>query len=158
MGRIVRDLTKNGILFGSKTALLLILAMVLNFSGGCSRKMPCPEVTKATAKAKKQKKNKVVKTKAVATDGADDGGGADNAIASASEEPTETEVKKPNLSGSKNKYNKNGLLQKKKYKQLRNNASKKTARSKGNFFSRLFSGGKTKTKTKRKPNVEPVAE
>jgi hypothetical protein len=124
--------------------------------------MPCPDINTATAKSKKQKKNKnkVVKTKMVEGD-AGDGGDSEIATEAPAEETAEaTTEKKPNLSVNKNKYNKGGLLQKKKYKRLRSNPGKKKMRS-GNFFTRLFGGnGKTKTKSKssRKQNVQPVDE
>lgn len=159
---------KNGIHFGQKSAVAFLLVFAIVFSEACSRKMPCPDVSKSTAKAakkaaKKNKGAKVVKTKAVEGDAGGDGGEA--AAVATEEAPTEETAeasteKKPNLSTNKNKYNKNGLLQKKKYKRLRSNPGKKQSR-KGNFFSRLFSGGgksKTKSKTKRTHSVEPVAE
>ena len=158
---------KNGILFGQKSALAFLLIFAIVFSEACSRKMPCPDVNKATAKAakkagKKSKGDKVVKTKMVEGDA---GGGEESAAVATEEAPSEetaeaTTEKKPNLSINKNKYNKNGLLQKKKYKRLRSNPGKKQSR-KGNFFTRLFGGGgksKSKSKTKRTHSAEPVAE
>lgn len=150
---------RNGMLFGQKSALVLLMALAVAFSTGCSRKMPCPDINTATAKTKKQKKNKNKVVKAKMVDG-DTGDGSEIATEEAPAEETAeaTTEKKPNLSVNKNKYSKNGLLQKKKYKRLRSNPGKKAYR-KGNFFSRLFGGdGKTKKKTKRTKSVEPVVE
>jgi hypothetical protein len=160
MGRMGQIFGKNGILLGQKSALAFLLVLAIVFSEGCSRKMPCPDVNKATAKAKKQKKAKKVKVKTI--DAGEDGGdGSEAAVETPTEETAEASTeKKPNLSTNKNKYNKNGLLQKKKYKRLRSNPGNKQSR-KGNFFSRLFSGGgksKSKSKAKRTQSVEPVAE
>lgn len=160
MGRFVQYFGKNAMLWSQKSAFVLLMALAVVFSAGCSRKMPCPDVNKATAKAKKQKKAKKVKVKTI--DAGEDGGDGSEAMVE-TDTPTEETAeasteKKPNLSTNKNKYNKNGLLQKKKYKRLRSNPGKKQAR-KGNFFSRLFSGGgKSKSKAKRTQSVEPVAE
>jgi hypothetical protein len=158
MLNVLQIFRKDASLFASKSMLMLLLVMAVVFSEGCSKKLPCPDTGKATKQAKSSKKKKVVKPQA------DDG--ADNAEASAA--PAEEEsagssggAAKTKISAKKNRYNKNGLLQKKNYKSLRSNPAKKTARVKGNIFSRLFSGGSRKTKTpkaKRSTNVEPVAE
>jgi len=161
MGKMGQIFGKNGILWGQKSALAFLLILAVVFAEGCSRKMPCPDVNKATAKASKQKKAKKVKTKMVEGDAGDGGGdGSEATVETPTEETAEASTeKKPNLSTNKNKYNKNGLLQKKKYKRLRSNPGKKHSRN-GNFFSRLFSGGKakSKSKTKRTQSAEPVTE
>jgi hypothetical protein len=160
MGGFVQYFGKNAMGWSQKSAFVLLMALALVFSAGCSRKMPCPDVAKATAKAKKQKKNKVVKAKKVVADE----GGEDSEIATeeapADETATASTEKKPTLSTKRNKYSKNGLLQKKKYKRLRSNPGKKSYRQ-VNFFTRLFGGGgksKTKSKTRRTQNVQPVDE
>lgn len=160
MGSFVQYFGKNAMLWGQKSAFVLLMALAIAFSAGCSRKMPCPDINKATAKAKKQKKNKVVKAKKVVADDGGDGSEIATEEAPADETATASTEKKPSLSTKKNKYNKNGLLQKKKYKSLRSNPGKKQMRS-GNFFTRLFGGGgksKSKSKTKHTQNVQPVDE
>lgn len=169
MLNVLQLFRKNSSLWAKKSTLLLLLAMAVVFSGACSRKLPCPDVNKATAKAKKtKKKKKAAKPASLDNANPDDAGGADGtetATASlddtATEDASTTESKpKASLTAKKNRYNKNGLLQKTKYKKLRNNPARKVKR-KGNFFSNLFSGNKKKTKkTKSKPrtNVEPVDE
>src|SRR6478672_10312564 len=86
MGKMGQIFGKNGILWGQKSALAFLLILAVVFAEGCSRKMPCPDVNKATAKASKQKKAKKVKTKMVEGDAGDGGGDGSEA---AVETPTE---------------------------------------------------------------------
>ena len=157
MLNVLQIFRKNVTLFASKSMFMLLLAMAVVFSEGCSKKMPCPDTGKANKQAKSTKKKKVVKPQG------DDG--ADNAEASAAPADEESagssgSAAKTKINVKKNRYNKNGLLEKKKYKSLRSNPARKTSRVKKGFFANLFGGGKpkTKTKVKRSNNVEPVAE
>ncbi|KAA9331968.1 hypothetical protein [Adhaeribacter soli] len=173
MLNVLRLFRKNNSLLGQKSTLLLLLAMALVFSEGCSRKLPCPDVNKATAKAKKGTKKKKKARPAnladpdnpnpddASQDATASADATDNATASLDDAATTESKPKASLTAKKNRYNKNGLLQKGKYKKLRNNPARKVKR-KGNFFTDLFSGKKTKktkkTKSRPEPNVEPVDE
>jgi hypothetical protein len=159
MLNLLQIFRKNASLFASKSMLMLLLATVVVFSEGCSKKMPCPDTAQVNKDTKKSKKKKVVKAAAPA-----DADGADNAEASAApaEEESGGTAAKAKISVKKNRYNKSGLLQKKNYKSLRSNPARKTSRVKKGFFSKLFGGGsstpKTKSKVKSKQNVGPVDE
>jgi hypothetical protein len=119
--------------------------------------MPCPDPSKAAKQTKKTKKKKVTAPAALP----DNSATADNATetaptenATASEDLPDSESASPaskaKVTGKKNRYSKNGLLQKSKYKRLRSNPARKTRRQKQSIFSKLFSGDKTKKKTKSK--------
>ena len=141
---------KNGSLFGAKSIVMLLLACVIVFSEGCSKKMPCPDAAKVAKKAQKKKnKTKSVKTPASedpeatadagTTDNTESTATADNSGGGATADTEEESDKKQSFSGVKANYTKNGLLKKKKYKNLRNNPAKKTTRVKKNSIFNVFS-------------------
>jgi len=141
--------------FVRRSTLLLLLATVFVFAEGCSRKMPCPDTSKATKQAKSTKKKKVEAKPQAPADG-DDNAEASAASTTPAEEESSGSAAKTKISVKKNRYNKNGLLTKNKYKRLRSNPARKTSRVKQGFFSKLFSGNKTKKKSKSKSS--PVTE
>jgi len=157
MLNLLQIFRKNGRLLAQKSTLLLLLAAAIVFSEGCSKKMPCPNTTKATKQAKTGKKKKAAPAKQ-ATKGEGDGTETAEASAALTDEDNTTPAK-PKISGTHNRYNKNGLLQGKKYKRLRNNPGRKRSRVNGGILS-IFSGKKKSgNKSKRSnTNVEPVVE
>ncbi|MBK0404320.1 hypothetical protein I5M27_15085 [Adhaeribacter sp. BT258] len=131
--------------------------MLTVFAGACSKKMPCPTPVKAEKQAKNKKKKAPKKQNA-----ASEGDGTETADASAALSDDDAtadesgEPAKPKITGSKNKYSKNGLLQKKKYKRLRSNPARKRSRHNSGILS-IFSGKKkSASKPKQRTNVEPA--
>lgn len=155
---ILQNSRKNGRLFARKSALLLLLAMLTVFAGSCSKKMPCPNTAKAEKQAKTGKKKKAPKKQVTEGDGAGDGTETAEASAALLDEGS-SEPAKPKITATKNTYNKNGLLTKKKYKRLRNNPGRKRSRKNGGILS-IFSGKKKAgSKSKRSnTNVESGVE
>jgi hypothetical protein len=151
---LLQSFFKNSMLPARKSALLLLLAFALLLTEGCSKKIPCPDVTKETKKSKKKKKAKVVTPAGAApADGeaSENAEPTETASAALEEESSEEPVRKAPTAGAKNRYSKKGLLQKGKYKRLRSNPGKKVMRSKH--------GGSRKSKTKiKRNNVGPLAE
>ncbi|MFC5270693.1 hypothetical protein [Adhaeribacter terreus] len=153
---LLQNSRKNGRFLAQKSALLLLMAMLTVFAGGCSKKMPCPTPVKAEKQAKNKKKKAPKKQ---ATEGEGDGTETADASAALTDDDSSTEessASKQKVTGSKNKYNKNGLLQKKKYKRLRSNPARKRSRKNSGILS-IFSGKKKSAgKPKQRTNVEPV--
>ncbi len=158
MFTLLQSFVLNGRFLARKSAVLLLLACALLVAEGCSKKIPCPEVASETKKSKKKKKAKEVKLTAGALAATAEGDATETAAedtetasASVEDESADGAVRKAPVSGAKNRYSKNGLLRKNKYKRLRSNPNKKVMRSKR--------GGSGKSKTKIKQNnVGPIAE
>jgi hypothetical protein len=53
---MLQNSRKNGMLLARKSTMLLFLALLTVFAGGCSKKMPCPTPVKAEKQAKNKKK------------------------------------------------------------------------------------------------------
>jgi hypothetical protein len=161
MLNVLQIFRKNASLFASNSMLMLLLAMAVVFWVGCSAIMPCPDTNKAAKVAKKTKKKKVQVPAATPDNAApaDDSGSADASAELPDGEAAAAPATKTIVTGKKNRYSKNGLLQGKHYKRLRGNPAKKTTRRKNqSIFSKLFSGNKAKKKTKTKrstPDVSP---
>jgi hypothetical protein len=120
--------------------------------------MPCPTPVKAEKQAKNKKK-KAPKKQAAPAEG-DDTETADASAALTDDDAATADesgaTPKAKVSGPKNKYNKNGLLQKKKYKRLRSNPARKRSRRNSGILS-IFSGKKkSASKSKQRTNVEPA--